>query len=252
MYTVTCRLCTDWLLPVGGSVSLCLAISGCNVLPVDNLPDFLEVVCLDIVVLQVVSVLPHIYTKQRHKALQAQTCLNTRNTWSLIIVGLELLPKPCTQLLFSAEQSQVNCRQEQMAMYAVTYLSGERILVGCCGNYKSLQFWAVPQPSPARTLQKQRWSMKSMFDEIPGKEQWWAAQLDLHCCSLRVEFLGKVFNWTKILLNCTLEFSWRWLKVLQCNNCSLSCQLQTKDTETNVKGICLPLVVSGFARRCCG
>ena len=45
------------------------AVSGCHIFPVDNLPDLLQIICLDIVVLQVVGVLPHVHPKQRHQTL---------------------------------------------------------------------------------------------------------------------------------------------------------------------------------------
>jgi hypothetical protein len=56
--------------------SLCLAVPGSNILPIDNLPDLLQIVCLYIVVLQVVRMLPHVYTKQRYKSLHMVMYVN--------------------------------------------------------------------------------------------------------------------------------------------------------------------------------
>lgn len=51
-----------------------LTVSGRYIFPVDDLPDLLEVISLDIVVLEVVGVLPHVHPKQRHKTLNPQQC----------------------------------------------------------------------------------------------------------------------------------------------------------------------------------
>lgn len=103
----------------------CVLVAFRNVLPVGDLPDCLDVIGTDVLVLQVIGVLPNINTKQR----------NETSSWFKRILKIRV----------------------QLEINKFCYL------VGASGNLQTLLSRIVTKPSPTRTLNANRRSTQTLL-----------------------------------------------------------------------------------------